>query len=168
MRFVKPEPQQKRHPRLTARAPFVSRIEIQEKTFRGIKLLDLNLSASLFQLLLDVLSLSLGSLLLDSLGSAVNDSLSLLQAQTGDLLDQLDDAHLASASLDQDDVELGLLFLSGSSSASSGGSSSSNSRNAELFAVCVDELLQLQNGQLLDGVDDGSNLLRSNGNNPPI
>ena len=137
-------------------------LDVQERTVReGVKLLNLNLSASLFQLLLDVVSLSLGDLLLDSLGSAINDSLSLLQAQTGDLLDQLDDAHLASASLDQDDVELGLLFLSGSSSASSSGSSSSNSGNTELFAVSVDQFLQLQNGQLLDGVDDGSNLLRS-------
>ena len=159
---------EKRRSRLAARASLCSRIEIQEANFGEIKLLNLNLSAGILQLLLDVVSLSLGSLLLDSLGSAVNDSLSLLQAQTGDLLDQLDDAHLASASLDQDDVELGLLFLSGSSSASSSGSSSSNSRNAELLAVCVDQLFQLQNGQLLDGVDDGSNLLRSQSSNPPI
>ena len=105
-------------------------LDVQERTVReGVKLLNLNLSASLFQLLLDVVSLSLGDLLLDSLGSAINDSLSLLQAQTGDLLNDLDDLHLGSASLSQDDVELGLLFLSGSSSASSSGSSSSNSRN---------------------------------------
>ena len=111
---------------------------------------------------------SLGDLLLDSLGSAIDDSLSFLQAQTGDLLHQLDDLHLGSASLSQDDVELGLLFLSGSSSASSSGSSSSNSGNTELFAVSVDQFLQLQNGQLLNGVDDGSNLLRSHSSNPPI
>ena len=36
------------------------------------------------------------------------------------------------------------LFLSGSSSASSSGSSSSNSGNTELFAVSVDQFLQLQ------------------------
>ena len=53
-----------------------------------------------------------------------------------------------------------VFFLSGSSSASSSGSSSSNSGNTELFAVSVDQFLQLQNGQLLDGVDDGSNLLQ--------
>ena len=95
-------------------------LDVQERTVReGVKLLNLNLSASLFQLLLDVVSLSLGDLLLDSLGSAINDSLSLLQAQTGDLLNDLDDLHLGSASLSQDDVELGLLFLSGSSSATS-------------------------------------------------
>src|SRR5699024_5569130 len=131
-------------------------------------LLDLDLSADLFQLLLDVLGVSLGSLLLDGLGSAVNDSLGLLQAQTGDLLDDLDDLHLGSAHVGQDDVELGLLLLSGSSSAGSGNRSSSNSRNAELLAVSVDQLLQLQDGQALDGLDDGSNLLRSHGNNPPI
>ena len=133
------------------------------KTPEGIKLLDLDLSASLGQLLLDVLSLSLGDLLLDSLGSAIDDSLSFLQAQTGDLLHQLDDLHLGSASLSQDDVELGLLFLSGSSSASSSGSSSSNSRNAELLADGINELFQLQDSHSLDRLDNGSDLLRSHG-----
>ena len=80
--FICQEETTKKAPSPFDESAFISRIEIQERTFRGIKLLDLDLSASLFQLLLDVLSLSLGSLLLDSLGSAVNDSLSLLQAQT--------------------------------------------------------------------------------------
>ena len=85
-------------------------LDVQERTVReGVKLLNLNLSASLFQLLLDVVSLSLGDLLLDSLGSAINDSLSLLQAQTGDLLNDLDDLHLGSASLSQD---LSLIHIS--------------------------------------------------------
>ena len=57
-----------------------------ERLSEEVQLLDLDLSASLGQLLLDVLSLSLGDLLLDSLGSAIDDSLSFLQAQTGDLL----------------------------------------------------------------------------------
>ena len=76
-----------------------------ERLSEEVQLLDLDLSASLGQLLLDVLSLSLGDLLLDSLGSAIDDSLSFLQAQTGDLLHQLDDLHLGSASLSQDDVD---------------------------------------------------------------
>ena len=65
-----------------------------ERLSEEVQLLDLDLSASLGQLLLDVLSLSLGDLLLDSLGSANDDSLSFLQAQTGDLLHQLDDCLL--------------------------------------------------------------------------
>src|SRR5699024_7334940 len=131
-------------------------------------LLDLDLGADFFQLLLDVLGVGLGSLLLDGLGSAVDDRLGLLHAQAGDLLDDLDDLHLGSAHVGQDEVELGLLLLNGSSSAGSGNRSGSNSRNAELLAVSVDQLLQLQDGQALDGLDDGSNLLRSHGNNPPI
>ncbi len=57
---------------------------------------------------------------------------------------------LVAPDFSQDDVELGLLLLSGSSSGGGSGSSSSNSRNAELLAVGVDELFQLQNGQALD------------------
>ena len=51
---------EKRRPRLAARASLCSRIEIQEANFGEIKLLNLNLSAGILQLLLDVVSLSLG------------------------------------------------------------------------------------------------------------
>ena len=46
-----------------------------ERLSEEVQLLDLDLSASLGQLLLDVLSLSLGDLLLDSLGSAIDDKI---------------------------------------------------------------------------------------------
>ena len=80
----------------------------------------------------------------------------------------LDDLHLGGADIGQDDVELGLLLLNGSGSAGSGNGSGGHSGNAELLAVSVDELLQLQDGQALDGLDDGGDLLRSHGNNPPV
>ena len=74
----------------------------------------------------------------------------------------------SGADLSEDDVELGLLLLSGGSGSSGSGSGGGNSGNAELLAVSVDELLQLQDGQALDGLDDGGDLLRSHGNNPPV
>ena len=87
-----------------------------------MRLLDLDLRASLFELLLEVLGILLGHALLQSLRSGLDESLGLGQAQTGDLADSLDDLDLGSSvETGEDDVELGLLFLSGSSSASSGG-----------------------------------------------
>ena len=53
---------------------------------KKMKLLQLYSCACSFQLSLDVLSLSLRSSLLNSLRSFLNQSLSLLQAQTCDLL----------------------------------------------------------------------------------
>ena len=60
-------------------------------------LLQLNLSASSLELLLDLVSLSLRSSLLDGLRSGVNLLLSFLQAQAGDLADNLDDGDLVVA-----------------------------------------------------------------------
>lgn len=71
-------------------------------------LLQLNLSASSLELLLDLVSLSLRSSLLDGLRSGVNLLLSFLQAQAGDLANSLDNADLGRASVNQNYVEVGL------------------------------------------------------------
>ena len=76
------------------------------------KLLEFDLSACLFELSLESLSVVLRDAFLDSLGSAVNNSLSFLQTKTGSLTDSLDDSDLVAAGSLQDNVELGLLFLS--------------------------------------------------------
>src|SRR6478736_678648 len=98
-------------------------------------LLDFDLGASFFQLLLGGFGVSLGHSFLDGLRSAVDQVLGFLQTQTGQLAHGLDDADLVRAGFLQDDGELGLLFSSGSS-ATSGGSSDSDgsgsSRHAEL------------------------------------
>ena len=75
-------------------------------------LLQLNLSASSLELLLDLVSLSLRSSLLDGLRSGVNLLLSFLQAQAGDLADNLDNTDLGRASVNQNDVEVGLSLSS--------------------------------------------------------
>ena len=86
-----------------------------------MRLLDLDLRASLFELLLEVLGILLGHALLQSLRSGLDESLGLGQAQTGDLADSLDDLDLGSSvETGEDDVELGLLLGSGGSTAGSG------------------------------------------------
>ena len=87
------------------------------KAIVKLKLLQLDLSADLGQLLLDVLGISLGSLLLQLGVRGLNQLLGLHQGSTGQLLNGLDDLHLVGANVSQDDVKLGLLLLSGSSSA---------------------------------------------------
>ena len=78
------------------------------------ELLELYLSACAFELLLHSLSVFLRSLLLNSLGSAVNESLSFLQTKTCDLTNSLDNSDLVAACALQDYVKLGLLSSSGS------------------------------------------------------
>ena len=68
------------------------------------KLLQLDLGASLFQLLLQLLGLVLGHAFLDGLGSGLNDSLGVSQAQAGDLTDGLDDLDLLVAEAGQNSV----------------------------------------------------------------
>ena len=76
-----------------------------------MRLLDLDLRTSLFELLLEVLGILLGHALLQSLRSGLDESLGLGQAQTGDLADSLDDLDLGSSvETGEDDVELGLLL----------------------------------------------------------
>src|SRR5699024_7626858 len=124
-------------------------------------LLQLDLGASFLQLGLQSLGVLLGSALLQSLGSALDSSLGLSQAQTGDLTDNLDDLDLGSGiKAGQDHVKLGLLLSSGSSSASSG-SSHSGGGNTKLLLQSVNQLAQLQDGQSLDFSDHSSNFLTS-------
>ena len=83
-------------------------------------LLQLDLAAGLFDLLLHSLGIVLGQAFLQGVGHALDGSLGLGQAQTGDFADDLDDLDLLSGvEASQDHVELGLLLSSGSSSASS-------------------------------------------------
>ena len=116
----------------------------------GIKLLNLNLSACSLELLLDGVSLILGNLLLNSLGSAVYESLRFLQAETCDLTNNLDNADLAGACALEDNVKLGL--YSRSSSAAVNGTCNSNcssSAYTKLILYSVYELGKLENGEAL-------------------
>jgi hypothetical protein len=85
------------------------------------RLLDFDLGACVFQLLLEGFCVSLGNAFLDRLRSAINQILGFLEAQAGNCTDDLDDFNLLVAGASQDDGELGLLFSSsGSTSARAG------------------------------------------------
>src|SRR6478735_3262418 len=77
-------------------------------------LLDLDLGPLLFQSGLDLLGFVLGDAFLDGLGRCVDQVLGLLEAEAGQLTDDLDDRDLVRADLGQGRGELGLLLGSGS------------------------------------------------------
>ena len=113
------------------------------------RLLEGDLCADFFDLCLDCLCLFLGDAFLDVLGSALNEFLSFLQAQAGDLTDNLDNLDLLIAEAGQLDVKLGLLFLSGCCGAGCNNNTGCCG-NTKLRFAGLDELVQFQNGQLFD------------------
>ncbi len=84
-----------------------------------VKLFKFNFSASLFELLLEALGISLGETFLNNAGSAVNEFLGFLEAKTGKFLHELNDSELAGTSSLKHYVERGL-FLGGSGTTGSG------------------------------------------------
>ena len=115
-----------------------------------VKLLNLDLSACLFELSLESLSVVLADSLFDSLGSAVNQSLSFLQTETGSLTNSLDDSDLVAAGRLQDNIELSLLFLSSACiSNRTCNCNSSSSGNAELILYRMYEISKLEDGESL-------------------
>ena len=74
------------------------------------------------------------------------------KTETRELADDLDDADLVRAEILEDDVELRLLFLGGSSfrsACSACNGDGSGSGNAELLFQLLDELVELDNGHRL-------------------
>src|SRR5699024_7332819 len=119
-------------------------------------LLEGDLCACLFQLSLSCLSVLLGSALEQSLRSSLNELLSLLQPQAGDdLADDHNDADLLSACVLQVDVELVLLLSSSaalSATSSCNSSNRSSSGHVEGLLEQLDELRELDQGHLLEGI----------------
>src|ERR1700759_4419445 len=91
-------------------------------------LLDLDLCACGFELLLDLLSLVLAGAFLDGLGRAFDEILGFFEAEVGDLTNGLDDLDLVRAAIREDDVELGFLFGRG---CSSGGAATSTTSHGD-------------------------------------
>src|SRR5574343_7584 len=119
-------------------------------------LLDFDLGASFFQLLLQGFSISLGDAFLHRLRCAVNDVLSFLQAQAGSGTNHLNDFNLLVAGSSQDDGEFALLFSSSTTSSGSarGGDGHSGSRHTKLLFKCLNQLVQVENGQVTNGFQD--------------
>ena len=108
---------------------------------------------------LELLLGGLGVLLLgtldDGLRSVLDDLLGLLQAEGGELTDDLDDLDLVVAEALEHDVKLGLLLglLSGGDRAGHDGGRSSGG-NAEGVLDSLDELGSLEQGHFLQSLDD--------------
>ena len=96
------------------------------------RLLNVDLSAGVFELLLEVSSFSLGNSFLDRLRSAFNEVLGFLQAEAGDAANFLDDVDLVGASVNQDNVEFSLFFFR----CSSGSSATLTCADVRLAASC--------------------------------
>src|SRR5690349_13078051 len=77
----------------------------------GNRLFQLDARAGFLELLLHGLGLVLADVLLHRLGRAIHQVLGLLEAETGDLPDRLDDVDLRRAGVLEDDRELGLLLF---------------------------------------------------------
>ena len=78
----------------------------------GAKLLNLDLCSGFLEGSLELLSLSLGDFLLNSLGSTVNKILGFLKSETESFLDDLDHLKLGLTGAGKDNVELSLLCRS--------------------------------------------------------
>ena len=102
-----------------------------------LKLFQLNYGTSLFDSLLQVLSLCLCHTLLDSSRSTINEILSFLQTKTTSLLNSLNNLELVSAYLFQNNVERRLLLSSLSGTCSSRTSSNCNSCSGGLNSILV-------------------------------
>src|SRR5579859_5697870 len=113
-------------------------------------LLDLDLGASLFEDLLDLLGFVLVHAFLDGLRSSLDQVLGFLQAQAGDRTDFLNHVDLLVAGIGEDHVEVGLLFGGSGSggSATTDGSHGDRSGggNAPLLFEQLGKLGRLEDG----------------------
>ena len=120
--------------------------------FRRAELLDFRDGADFLELGDECLCRVLRNAFFDCLGGSVDNALRLDQTETGGVLDDLDDLDLVGADFLQDDVELRLLFLGGSSLCRTARDDCNGSRcaDAELLLKLLDEFGELENGHALD------------------
>src|SRR5882762_8025441 len=120
-------------------------------------LFDLGFCAGFFQLLPDLFGILLGNAFLDRLGRAVNQVLGFLQAQPGNRAHHLDDVHLVVTGRGENYGKLGLFLRSGSRAATTRGHRYGNRRrgggNPEFFFHVPDELRELEDAHIADGVE---------------
>src|SRR6185312_3499041 len=124
--------------------------------------LDLDLGSLLFEGDLDLVGLVARDAFLDGLRRRIDQILGLLEAEAGQLADDLDDRDLVGADLGEDSAELGLLFDRGggaagiATTAGGGRGSDSDGRggcDAVALLELLDELGQLEHGHLVDGLE---------------
>src|SRR6201999_4083942 len=120
-------------------------------------LLELDLRAGFFELLLEVVGIRLRDAFLEILGRALDEVLRLFEAEARDLADDLDDVDLVRAGFLERDRELGLLFRRGSRSCSSRGRARDGNRSgldAPLVFEGLDQLSDLDDREVREEVDD--------------
>src|SRR5215213_5410031 len=122
------------------------------------KLLQLDASAGLLELALELLGLVAIDALLDRLGGLVDERLGLLEAQAGGGADDLDHLDLLLPRRGQHDVDRARLLLGRAGSGVTGGSGcwcggDRRGGHAELLLERLDQLGQLEDGHLLDLFD---------------
>src|SRR5467141_2308832 len=83
---------------------------VRPRPGRGRQLLDLDLGAGLFELLLDRSGFVLVDAFLDGLRSAIHQVLGFFEAQAGDFADRFNDVDLVAANVREHDGEFRLLF----------------------------------------------------------
>ena len=114
-----------------------------------MKLLNLNLSACCLELLCDLISLILCNCFLNSLGSCLNEILSVLKPKAGKLTNNLDNVELRCACCLKNNVKLGLLLCCGSCCCSAGSCCYcyGSCGYAELLLECLYEICEFKNGK---------------------
>src|SRR5438105_4502302 len=123
-------------------------------------LLELDGGAGGLELGLGLLGVLLGNFFQDGLGGAVDQVLGLLQAQAGERPDLLDDLDLLVAGGGEDDVELVLLLDGlGRRAAPTGagadvGHRGSGGGHAELLLEGLEEIVELEDGHVLENVEE--------------
>lgn len=114
-------------------------------------LLNFNFSASLFELRFDLFCLFLGNAFLDCLRSTVDQILSLLQSQTGDVLHGFHNLKLSLSGIGEDHVERRLLGSGGTAfggRSSGNGNSSSSGLNSVFFPQNTSKFVNFFNCQV--------------------
>src|SRR3954467_2544076 len=116
--------------------------------------LDLDGRAGFLEALLELLGFGLVDAFLDGLGSALDQRLGFAEAELGDRADFLDHVDLLAAVAGENDVELRLLFLGGSSGAAAstraGNRNGRGGRDAPLLFEGLGEVGGFENGQLAE------------------
>src|SRR5438874_9198993 len=107
------------------------------------RLLQFHLGASLFELLLYLVGFVFVHAFLDRLGSALDEVLGFLEAETSDGADFLDDFDLLLAGSGENNRELGLFFNGSSSSPATGGTGDRNGGSGGHAPLLFEELRQL-------------------------
>src|SRR5699024_835162 len=108
----------------------------------GLRLLKGNSSTSGFKLFLDVVSFVFLNVFLDSRRSTVNQVLSVLQTQTSDVLNYLDNLNLCRTGRSQFNSEA--VLSSSVGTGSTGNSNWSSSRNVEFFFDCLNKVVKVR------------------------